>query len=273
MKAVLRRSMKVYFDDFIMTRVDKTLEDIMSEKPFSRWDAGYWHPVWETLNEIVLPLTELGELMQTKGITYGQVGKRIFSDKGKVQYLQVITLKPTGIDFFKRNDKVKEGSRNDPERSRLKPGQLLLSRTSFPEMDTLIGRCVVVPKTIGKANVSEDIDVITLKNEIIPEVVCTFLKTKYGQDQIHREKKGVKSIKINFDEICSIKIPIFYDSVTSNIKSEYNKMSKFHNKAMDAKSKGNDTIYKKNIAKAEAMLKKLIERTEAVIRGERKDVV
>jgi len=273
MKQSLNTSKTVYECNFIQVRVDKQMLDLFAERPASRWDGHYWQPSWEFINEMALPLTELGQLIQKQGITYGQVGKRIFSDKGSVQYLQVINLRPTGIDFFIRNDKVEEGSRNDPERSRLKPGQILLSRTSFPEMDTLIGRCIVVPKTIGKANVSEDIDVITLKDEFSPEAICTFLKTKYGQGQIHRKKKGVKSIKINFDEICSIKVPLFSDTVSSHIKTEYEKMAGYHSKAMEAKASGNETGYKRNIKKAEAMLKELIAKTEAVIRGERKDVI
>ena len=42
---------------------------------------------------------------------------------------------------------------------------------------------------------------------------------------------------------------------------------------MEAKSKGNEADYKENIEIAELMLKDLITKTEAVIRGEREDVV
>lgn len=270
----LNTLMTVYSNDFVMVRVDKTLKEMMEEKPSSRWDPVYWEPKWDSLNsEIILPLVDFGQLIEEQGITYGQVGQRVFSKKGTVQYIQVINLRPTGIDFFIRDDKVEEGSHNDPERSRLKSGQLLLSRTSFPGMDTLIGRCTVVPKTIGKVNVSEDIDVITLKKEIYPEVICIFLKTKYGQNQIHRQKKGVKSIKINFDDIRSFKIPVFSDFVQTHIVAEYKKITFYHDKAMEAKSKGNEIEYKENIEIAELMLKDLIAKTEAVIRGEREDVV
>lgn len=272
MRETLNTSKTVYFNDFIMVRVDKTLKDLMEEKPSSRWDPEYWHPKWyDALNEIKVPVIDFRLLIEENGITYGQVGERIFSRKGSVQYFQVINLRPTGIDTFVKDDKVKEGSRNDPERSRLKPGQLLLSRTTFPEMDTLIGRCVVVPELIGKANISEDIDVITLVDGVRPEAICVLLKTKYGQEQIHRKKKGVKSIKINFDEIYSMKIPVLSEAVQSHIESEYKKMSVYHDRAMEAKA--DEAGYRKNIEKAEAMLKDLIARTEAVIKGERKDIV
>lgn len=273
MKAGLSPSKKVYSNDFVMARVDKSVGDLFAEKPSSRWDAGYWEPKWDSLNkEISLPLVDFSQLIEEKGITYGQVGQRIFSKTGSVRYLQVINLRPTGIDFYVKDDKVEEDTHSDPKRSRLKPGQVLLSRTSFPGMDTLIGRCIVVPKSVGKANVSEDIDVITLKKGVSPEAVCVFLKTKYGQDQIHRKKKGVKSIKINFNDIYTFKIPTFPDPVQSHIEAEYKKMAAFHDKAMEAKAKGDDAACKKNIETADAMLKDLIARTEAVIKGEREDV-
>lgn len=258
--------------ELVMIRIDKTLREIMEEKPSSRWDVEYWHSKWENLYTIKLSAIDFGNLLLHNGITYGQVGQRIFSPKGIVKYLQVINIKSTGIDTFVKSALIEENSRNDPSRSRLKPGQLLLTRTTFPKMDTLIGRCIVVPKNIGKANVSEDIDVITLKNNISPEVVCIFLKTIYGQGQIHRKKKGVKSIKINFDDIRSIKMPIFPKNVEKSIVVEYEKMAVYHDKAMVTKKNGDDISYKKNLEKAESILKELIARTEMVIRGEREDI-
>ena len=84
---------------------------------------------------------------------------------------------------------------------------------------------------------------------------------------------GVGTLNISFDEIRGIKIPILPDKIQKNIGSEYKKMSAYHDKAMDAKKKGDETGYNKNIETAEKMLKDLIAKTEAVIRGERKDVI
>lgn len=85
--------------------------------------------------------------------------------------------------------------------------------------------------------------------------------------------KGVGAPKLPFDEIKAIKIPMLPEAIQSHIESEYKRMYQYHDKAMEAKEKGNDAGYKKNIEIAETMLKELIAKTEAVIRGERKDVV
>lgn len=50
-------------------------------------------------------------------------------------------------------------------------------------------------------------------------------------------------------------------------------MSAYHDKAMEGKKKSDEDAYKKNIETAEKMLKDLIARTEAVIRGDKKDVI
>ena len=50
-------------------------------------------------------------------------------------------------------------------------------------------------------------------------------------------------------------------------------MSKFHDKTMEAKKKGDEKGYKENLEIAEKMLRDLIEKTEQVIRGEKDDVI
>ena len=100
-----------------------------------------------------------------------------------------------------------------------------------------------------------------------------FWKGIFGWSQIQKIISGVGTVNINFDEIRSIKIPVLPDLVQSHIESEYKKMSFYHDKAMEAKAKGDEAEYKENIEIAELMLKDLIAKTEAVIRGEREDVI
>ena len=121
-------------------------------------------------------------------------------------------------------------------------------------------------------NISQIIALIRLK-EINPFYIGIFLKSLFGQGQIQRLQSGIGPAKLVFDEIKAIKIPILPDMVQKNIESEYKKMSRYHDKAIEAKKNNNEVEYKKNIEIAEKMLKDLIAKTEAVIRGERKDVI
>jgi hypothetical protein len=49
MRESLNISKTVYFNDFIMVRIDKTLKEMMEEKPFCRWDVPYYLPQWDNL--------------------------------------------------------------------------------------------------------------------------------------------------------------------------------------------------------------------------------
>ena len=66
-----------------MVRVDKTLKETMEEKPSGRWDPEYWHPDSQDLfNDISKKLTlkTIGDFITL--ITYGQVGQRVYDEKG-----------------------------------------------------------------------------------------------------------------------------------------------------------------------------------------------
>ena len=265
----------VYFNDFVMVRVDKTLKEMMVEKPYGRLDPEYYLPEYDDLFLDMrlgnFDVTTLGNfiLSGTEGITYGQVGERHYSKKGKVQYLQVSNITFTGIDVFAKFALVDSGSHNDPPRSRLKENDILLLNGGVGS----IGRSCVLLKKDKEYNISQDIDRIRVQG-IKPIYVSVFINSFFGQKQIERFQKGVSGqTKIGFDHVKSIRIPVIPEKIQSHIDGEYKKMSVYHDKAMEAKAEGNEAKYKKNIETAEAMLKELIAKTEAVIRGEREDVV
>jgi len=262
--------------EVVMVRVDKTLKALMEEKPSSRWDPEFWHIKYENLFDILkhskFRLVTLDEIMLPgiEGITYGQVGKRIYDKNGTIQYLQVSNVQITGVDTVSRFALIKENSHNDPARSRLKKLDLLLINGGVGS----IGRSCVFVKEDGKFNISQDIDRIRFKNAYISFYAAIFLNSIYGQSQIRRYTKGVSGqTKIGFDQVRSIVIPLLEDNVLRNIEAEYKKMSVYHDNAMKAKKGGNEKEYKENLAIAEKMLKDLIKKTEEVIEGKRDDVI
>lgn len=261
--------------ELVMVRVDKTLKEMMEEKPSSRWAPAYWHPIYEEnyqqLLSIKYQLGELGKFIPDgpSGITYGQVGSRKISKSGAVQYLQVVNVIPTGIDISIRDEKVEEGGINDPDRSRLKKGDLLLVNQGVGSL----GKTTVFLLEGGKFNISQHIDVIRPVG-ISAFYVSIYLQTRFGILQIDRFNSGVSGqINITFDQIKSIKIPLLPEAIQNQIDSEYKKMSVYHNNAMEAKKAGNNERYKENSEIAEKMLRDLISKAEAVIRGDRTDVI
>jgi len=108
---------------------------------------------------------------------------------------------------------------------------------------------------------------------INPFYVAVFLKSKYGHDQIWLRSKGVGAPKIPFDEIKAIKIAEIPVAVQDKIEKVYLKMHSFHEKAMASKSGKDEIGHRKYIQNAEDILNDLVSKTEAVIRGEREDVI
>ena len=123
-------------------------------------------------------------------------------------------------------------------------------------------------------NIVSDLYILRIdQKKCNPHYIDILLKTKLGRDQIQRNEKGVSGqTKITSDMIENFTVPIIRSEVQGNIESEYKKMSAFHDKAMEEKSKGDISTYESNLKTAEDMLKDLVTKTEAVIRGEREDV-
>jgi len=253
--------------EIVMVRVDKTLKEMMGEKPASRWDPAYWHPEYDE----VISGEPLDNFIPSgpEGITYGAIitGKKNKHIPNGVPVMGAEQIKFTGIDLLEC-ERTKADSPWDPERSRVHPNDLIFVRSGVGSL----GKSTVYLG--GKyINVGCFVDRIKLKG-LSPFYTDVYLKTKEGRLQIKRLNAGVTgTTNISFDQIKSIKIPILPDGVQKNIESEYKKMSKYHDKAIEEKKEGNEVEYEKNIEIAEKMLKDLIAKTEAVIRGERKDVI
>ena len=269
MRESLNKTKTVYYNDFVMVRVDKKLSDLMREQPAGRFDPQYWEINFQNLLKKMsdkYQINLLGDFINF--ITYGQVGSRVYSKKGTVRYIQTINLVQTGIDFYLKEAFIDKGSHNDPERSRLKYEDVLLGNAGMGGL----GKCIIFLSKTEEVNISQDIDILRF-NKINPYYITVFLKSEFGNAQIWVRSKGVGAPKLPFDEIKAIRIPKLPDLVQSHIETEYKKMAVYHNKAMGAKAKGNEVGYRKNIEIAENMLRELIAKTEAVIRGERKDVI
>jgi len=255
-----------------------------------------WAPIYETLKNCPFRVQSLGDFIPEKvnrfgqdvpGITYGQVGERVYppegtkiipqkgqvflrlpngAEKNGVVYLQVRNLKRTGIDIFESPPEkryIVEGSRNDPLRSRLQPGDLLLIRSGVGSL----GRCVVVPHNIGLANISQHIGRLVL-NKIKPEWVALFLQCRYGAAQMERWLSGVSGqVEIDFDEIRALLIPVPDEETQNVIAREYWRMADYHYRAMEVRARGDDIAAREFLTIAIGMLETLLVQVEWLVEG------
>lgn len=262
----------------VMARADKALKELMDEKPSSRWDVNYWHP---DIDEIYTLLEKrygkekvktIGNYM--KGVYQGDTfrakkGDEYLKTGGNI-IINVTDLLNTGINwpFCKR---ISESHYNRVKRAEPNKGDLLFIRLGGGS----IGRTLVFNGIPGENNIgiTGHINRVVLSG-LSTYYVDIYLKTYFGQRQIKRFESGTSNqTEFRQEDFAAIFLPVLDQSIQLNIEAEYKKMTVFHNKAMEAKKKGDDNGYKMNLRIAEKMLKDLITKTEAVIRGEREDIV
>lgn len=255
--------------EIVMVRVDKTLKQMMEEKPSSRWSANYWHPKFDNLfkNIKTRPLAEF--IVDIQGGGGGSHFSDFLGDKWSTNekyatYLHISSIIETGINWVDAKY-IDERTYNRLKSKQLRTDDILLSNKGT------VGKSVVVYRNFPKTVVG-DTRVIRIKN-LNPYYLCIFLKSYIGQMLSEKFKSGVASEGTTVDQLEEFPIPILKDSVQNNIESEYKKMSVYHDKAMDDKKRGDEMNLTKNLKIAEDILRELIIRTETVIRGEREDVV
>lgn len=210
------------FTDFLHSRLADTPNAFSTSvpEPGDRLDPAYYDPVYtENLRFLNgLPnVARLGDFV--KFTTYGAVGRRELSDSG-VRLITPANLVSEdglvlGVDVFSPERFVTLGSRNDPARSRLRKGDLLLANSGVG----CIGRAAVFYSDEA-CNISQHLNLIRLKG-IEPEYVAVYLQTRFGKLQIEREKCGVGPPGINFHRIKSILIPILPSATRRDFASGY----------------------------------------------------
>jgi restriction endonuclease S subunit len=184
--------------------------------------------------------------------------------------ISVIDIKMTGIGYYSVRHIV-ESHYKRIATAQPNYGDVLIVRSG----EGSIGKSAIfLGKPEGKKiGITGHINTLGFK-EINSFYVEVYLKTIFGQSQIERFESGVSGqTEFTQDSISEIRIPVLPSKVQDNIEVEYKKVSAFHDKAMTAKKNNDEVGYKLNIELAEKILKDLVSKTEAVIRGERNNVI
>jgi len=263
--------------EIVMVRVDKTLKEMMEEKPVSRWSPGYWHSSFDYLSD-VLSRTNAKSILEIEGEEAVIAGDHVRPSRGEKKGFNL----KTGIEYYETAGFLESGYNYSSIKECSNNAYIRLKETAVKKHDILISvagvggvgkakSCLVINEPAEKS-CTGDVFSIRLK-KINPIYFYILLKSKIGKDQILKMKNGVSTENLNTKEALAIKVPEIKSETEKKIISEFNKINSFHDKAMKAKKNNDEAGYKKNIETAEKMLKDLIAKTEAVIRGERKDVI
>jgi hypothetical protein len=186
-----------------------------------RWDPLYHHPAHARLMEEMqaggFPLCPLGELLGKQGIITGYKGPQEKpGSAGTVPFVTSRHVRPPFIDLSRGDSFVAPGGRADPQRSRIREGDVLLVRSG----EGCIGRAAVARAGDAGANLRSEVYLLRLSGDrISPGYLTLFLacfrsplpggrKPRLAHFQVCRLARGVGTPNLGKREIASILVPI-----------------------------------------------------------------
>lgn len=220
--------------------------DIRHDEINERLDPNYFHPIlWNYLKKLEkspYQIKRIGDISKvvTKGESPLWRGDK-FAKEG-IPFLRGVNVKK-GEVTLENVTYITENVHKRMKRSQLKPGNILLS------MAGTLGDVAVVPESLKKANINQDLAKIVLKEGINPHYVAIFLDSTCGKLQVERKSDGMTRKHINFLAIKSIKIPLppreIQDKITQIMQAAYKKKKEKLKKAVDLLNQINDYVLEK----------------------------
>lgn len=256
--------------EMTMVRVDKTLKEMMEEKPFSRLDINYWHPKFEKIYQI-LKANKAKSIKEIEGENCVISGDHVRKSRGEskgynlgtgIEYYETKGFLPIAYDY----SNIKECSLNAFIRlktTKAMKGDILISCAGVGGVGK--GRKCIIVHTPKDKSCTGDVFILRLK-KINPYYCYIYLNSVFGKNQIIRQQAGTGTVNINSEQTLSILIPQL--TIQQKVEEEYHKLLKYFYRAMDAKKNGDIDKFKSNFEISERKLRDLIIQTEKVILGE-----
>jgi type I restriction enzyme S subunit len=161
---------------------------------------------------------------------------------------------------------VAPGSRNDPPRSRLQYGDILLSNSGVASL----GRPALFLER-GDFNISQHLNLIRVQG-IDTCFVTVYLHTEFGRAQMRRLYSGTGAAGLSYDDIRSLRLPVLPQSDQAAVRQAFMRVHAAHVEAMDLRAAGDafdrseeTAAFQLRIGRARALLTALIEAVEAHI--------
>ena len=182
-----------------------------------RWDPRFWQGC-ATVRRLAgrLRLVPLGEYICH--LTYGPIvtGSRPQHVEAGVPVIRQGDIAETGLDECALLCVAPAGA-HDPPRSRVRPGDLLLSRSG---VGALGRNRLAVYLGSGPANVGCFVDLIRLEG-LNPFYTWFFFKTRLGREQIAAYANGVGTPNISFGEIRALQIAALPSACQDALERRY----------------------------------------------------
>lgn len=201
-----------------------TYKKVLQSNSDLRIDGEYFKPAYLTSENLIgnIKSTALGNLAEVKG------GKRLplgetFSEEG-IPYIRAEDIRL--FTDFAESPKISLELHKKLKNYQTKYNDVLLTIVG-----NSIGDVGIVKFKLDKCNLTENCAKITNLRGLMPEFLFAFLLSRYGQNQIHREKVGTAQPKLALTRIRNFKIALLSESFQSITRNLINKAENAQNKA------------------------------------------
>lgn len=191
------------------------IRDLADIKAAKRWDFGFHSPEYlQVLASLdrTYPVARFGDIITvlTDMGAFSLYKTEFFVDEG-VPFLRVQNVQEYGVDLEKDTKFISYEYHQQLKKSQLQPGDLLLTTKA------VIGVSAVVDENLGDCNISQNLVLIRLKEDINPNYVSVFLNSRLGRMQTETAATGPNQKYLNFERIYDLKITLPSRSLQDHI--------------------------------------------------------
>lgn len=187
-----------------------------------RLDAEYYQPEYLLTNEILnkenLHSKTLVDIISRPVVTGSTPKNRVCKDDGTdIKFIKTDVVRDGQINFDTADLLPIKMSRKN---SQPQNGDILL--TIIGASHEIVGRAGRVFGDDPKMNINQNIAMIRPKNIVLSGYLESFLRSKFGRDQLWQQSRQTEQVNLNCREVENIKIPILDDKFQQNIEGLVN---------------------------------------------------
>jgi restriction endonuclease S subunit len=156
----------------------------------------------QSLRNLDCKWVELGEISEriTKGTTPTTIGHQ-YQDMG-INFIKIESITETGNFIPEKFAHITEKCHQELKRSQLKENDILFSIAGA------LGRVAIVSKDILPANTNQALAIISLKKDIYPQFILSFLKSSNILEEVGKLKTGVAQSNLSLEQVSKLKVPL-----------------------------------------------------------------
>ena len=233
-----------------------------------RLDASFWRPNQRALQDRLAvrhPLRPLSELIDRRcGLLPGD---HVRPSRGELkgpglpyEYYQTREFLPTGYNYATL-ERCDERAYRRLQRTAVQRHDILVSCVGMGGAGC--GRVCLITHAPGRSCTGDVLILRTQRPD--PIFLYLFLISQAGRAQLLRLQNGVGTANLSTDELLQVEVPLLADAAQHDLAARYAPIAAAHAAAMTAALSGDQPAYTHELARAEALLARLVQAVDDLL--------